>query len=111
MKYSDYLAQNGLTNKEVVELLSPHFPKLSKATLAMVNHPENYGIQLTPKAWSYLPPLPRPQKKISRKKKAQRIVLYLDREQVQEIDRLMQTQGFSSKQDYLQVLLLQQLSC
>lgn len=110
MKYSDYLAQSGLTNKEVVEILSPHFPKLSKATLAMVNHSENYGVQLTPEAWSYLPPLPRTKTKTLRKKKAQRLVIYLDRAQAESIEQLMQAQGFSTKQEYLQALL-QQLSC
>ena len=54
-KFSKYLEKAGLTNREVVEILQPHFPKFTKIQCSMLTHPDQYGVQLTPEAKKFLP--------------------------------------------------------
>lgn len=62
-KFSKHLEKAGLTNREVVELIQPHFPKFTKIQCSMLAHPDQYGVQLTPEAKKYLPALPSKPKK------------------------------------------------
>lgn len=40
----------GITNKEVVETLSDHFPMFSKVPMCMANNEDQYGVCLSKKA-------------------------------------------------------------
>ncbi len=101
MNYSEYIKKMGLTNRQVIEILNPHFPKFTKAQCSMVAHPDEYGVQLTPAAFAKLPPLPKKPK--PKRAKPNRLVVYLDDEQYA---RLMAAKGEGSTQDYLEKIIL-----
>lgn len=100
MKYAEYLKKTGLTNKEVIALLNPHFPKFTKIQCSMLTHPDQYGLQLTAAAKAKLPPVPT--KQAAKRKKPNRLVVYLDDEQY---TRLMAKKGGASTQQYLESVL------
>lgn len=104
MNYPDYIKKMGLTNRQVIEILNPHFPKFSKAQCSMIAHPEDYGVRLTAAAVSKLPPL---RKATPQRKKPNRLVVYLNDELYA---LLLEAKGEASTQDYLEKLIVGELN-
>ena len=74
------LSKQGVSYSDIVAELKAEYPKMTKSTLAMAAHPEEYGVKLLPKCEAaikakYLPP-PAPKPKPS----AHRITISLDNE-------------------------------
>ena len=103
MKYADYLKKSGLTNKEVVALLNPHFPKFTKIQCSMLCHPEEYGVQLTAKARALLPALS--SKPRVKRSKPNRLVVYLNESDFGKVKEKMSEGGFETVQSFMESLL------
>ena len=103
MKYAKYLAATGMTNNDVIAILQPHFPKFTKVQASMITHPDQYAVQLTPKAAALLPPLP--PKVPARRKKPNRLVVYLDDDRFAAVSAAMEKQGSSNTQQFLENII------
>ena len=110
MDYKQYRADTGITSKDMIRVVRDIYPNYSKITQSMVDNPEKYGICLLPAAEKAVtshfgePDKAPPPKR----KKAHRLVVYLEDEPYQEVRACIEEQGVST-QEFLHELLIQWL--
>ena len=107
MTYNEYRQKSGLTNKEIISLLRPHFPKFSKVQCSMLSHPEIYGVEISPKALKLLPPLPG-KKAPAKRSKPNRLTVRLNDADYALVDALIRQNG-GSAQSFLEEALKEKL--
>lgn len=109
-------SSEAMGRSQIVATLSKKYPKFTKMQMCMVLHPERYGVCLTSEAQSYLqdiypeigkPYVTRRRRKTNppRRKKANRLSVYVDDEELALVKERAEEAGCATMQEYLTTLL------
>ena len=116
--YKTYCSRAGISSRDMIQTIQPHFPKYAKPTQSMISNPENYAAQLIPeaekllvKAYGWHPGLatPRPRNHAN-KHKPRRLTVRVSQSTYERMTALMERLHFGSIQDMAEAALEEFLS-
>lgn len=113
--YAEFREEVGINNGDMIRVLRGKYRRYGKATNAMVNNPENYGVCLCPDAEKLLAATfgsvkglnvteseaSSFRKKTFQRTKPNRLSVYLNDEMYGQIKELMSAMGFATVQEFL----------
>lgn len=116
--YARYRREKKITNNEMIACLRREFPKFQKATMAMVNDPDGYAVQLTQDAEAVLVKTYGKGKGLAyykrsrsdKRKKGNRLSVRLDDSAYARLQTLMSKMNFATVQDFLEAAILQMIN-
>lgn len=112
--YNQYRAVTGISNNDIIAVLSKVYPNFTKVQCTMINNPEKYGLRLTKEAekllaesYGYCPCLDTkpPKKQTVKRIKTKRLAVRLTDEDYAKAKTKMQQMGCKSVQSFLELAL------
>lgn len=115
--YNRYRREKGLSNNDMISCLRPHYPKVQKATMTMINNPDDYAVQLLPEAEMLLKKTfgfgkglsicDRPRSSHGNKNKPNRLYVRVDDSLMERVKALMSRMCFATTQDFVEAAIIQ----
>jgi hypothetical protein len=115
--YNRYRREKGLSNNDMISCLHPNYSKFQKATMTMINNPDDYAVQLLPEAEMLLKKkfgfgkglsiCDRPRSSHGNSKKPNRLYVRVDDSLMDRVKTLMSRMHFATTQDFVEAALLQ----
>lgn len=105
MNYTVYREKQGISRRDMIKIISGHYPGYTKVQQSMIENPAKYGVRLIPQAERFLREHCEKTKKQPQRTKPHRLVVYLDDETHERIRGIMERCGYATVQAFLETML------